>query len=64
MSVWRKVGGECLPDCICPPSKCKFKLNGMGVYYHGVGIKCVVDGEINAEKYISVLEDNLWPVIV
>ena len=23
----------------------------------------VVDGNINSEKYISILDDNLWPVV-
>lgn len=34
------------------------------ITYHGIGTICVVDGNINAEKYISVLDENLWPVIL
>jgi transposase len=33
------------------------------ITYEGVGTLTVVDGIINAEKYIDILEDNLWPVI-
>ena len=63
--VWRKVGEEYLPDCICPPSKRKLTLMIWGcITYHGIGTICVVDGNINAEKYISVLDENLWPVIL
>ena len=33
------------------------------ITYHGVGTLCMVNGNINAQKYISILDDNLWPVV-
>lgn len=36
-------------DCIC---------------YDGIGTLTSVNGNINSEKYIDILENNLWPVIV
>lgn len=32
------------------------------ITYHGIGTICVVDGNINAEKYISVLDENMLSV--
>jgi hypothetical protein len=34
------------------------------ITYNGVGTLMTVNGNINAAKYIEILEDNLWPVIV
>lgn len=36
------------------------------ISYHGIGTIYVVDGNSNAEKYtsISVLDENLWHVIL
>lgn len=34
------------------------------ISWHGVGTITAVNGNINAEKYQQVLNDNLWPVIV
>jgi hypothetical protein len=33
------------------------------ITYFGVGTLIPVDGNIYSEKYISILDDNLWPVI-
>jgi hypothetical protein len=33
------------------------------ISYYGVGILTPVEGNMNTEKYISVLDDNVWPVI-
>jgi hypothetical protein len=33
------------------------------ICYNGVGTLTKVEGNINADKYISILEDNIWPVI-
>ena len=34
------------------------------ITWYGVGTLCQVNGNINPEKYISVLDSQLWPVIV
>jgi hypothetical protein len=34
------------------------------ITFNGVGTLMTVNGNINTAKYIEILEDNLWPVIV
>ncbi|VDI01470.1 Hypothetical predicted protein [Mytilus galloprovincialis] len=34
------------------------------ITYHGVGTITVVEGNINALKYIEIIDNNLWPVVV
>ncbi len=34
------------------------------VTYDGVGTLEAVEGNINSEKYIEVLDTHLWPVVV
>ena len=34
------------------------------ISYYGVGTLTPVVGNLNSEKYINILDDNLWPVIV
>ena len=34
------------------------------ITYYGVGNLVANDGSMNTDKYISVLDDNLWPVVV
>jgi hypothetical protein len=34
------------------------------IAYYGVGNLVAIDGNMNTDKYISVLDDNLWPVVV
>jgi hypothetical protein len=63
--VWRKPGEECLPQCLSSGCKAKMSLMIWGcITFNGVGILTTVNGNINAAKYIEILEDNLWPVIV
>jgi hypothetical protein len=33
------------------------------ITYNGIGTLCFVEGNINAEKYINIIDTNLWPVI-
>ena len=33
------------------------------VCFDGVGSLAYVDGNINAQKYITILDTNIWPVI-
>ena len=43
----------------------KFSLMIWGyITYNGVGTITIVDGNMNAQKYIETLEDYLWPIIV
>jgi hypothetical protein len=34
------------------------------ITYYEVGTLVAIDGNMNTDKYISVLDDNLWPVVV
>lgn len=68
VKVWRKTSekwrGYCLGYLGQGPSRC-LKLMVWGtITYHGAGILAFVDGNMNSQKYISVLDEHLWPVIV
>jgi len=44
--------------------QCPVKVIVWGcICIHGVGTIAKVDGNINMEKYIQVLEEHLWPVL-
>lgn len=63
--IWRKVGEEWLPCCLATPPTPKLSLMIWGcITYDGVGTITVVDGNINAQHYIDILDNNLWPVVV
>ena len=63
--VWRTSKESYLPQCMCPPRQRRLSVMVWGcITYHGVGTLCMINGNINAVKYISILEDQLWPVIV
>ena len=64
--VWRKADERLRPECVgrwddwetTPRASVMF----WGcISYYGMGTP--VEGNMNTEKYISVLDDNLWPVI-
>ena len=62
--VWRKVDERLRPECNGLYQgrnyKTKFSVMFWGcISYYGV----VVVGNLNSEKYINILDDNLWPVI-
>ena len=62
--VWRSAHEAYKPECMF--AECKPKVSVMiwdCVTWHGPGTLCKVNGTINAEKYISILDDQLWPVI-
>ena len=62
--VWRKVGEEWLPVCTAQPPRKRIGVTIWGCITHnGVGTLAFVAGNINSDKYIEILEDNLWPVI-
>ena len=63
--VWRKANEAYLPQCMCPPRKRRVAVMVWGcITYDGVGTLCLVDGNITAQKYIDILDEHLWPVIV
>ena len=44
--------------------KSRFKVMVWGcITWYGIGTLSFVDGNIDAEKYLNTLEENLWPVI-
>ena len=55
-----KPGEEWLPQCLSPGCKAKISLMIWGcITLNGVGTLTTVNGNINAAKYIEILEDNL-----
>lgn len=68
VKVWRKTSekwrGYCLGYLGQGPTR-SLKLMVWGtITYHGSGILAFVDGNMNSQKYINVLDEHLWPVIV
>lgn len=62
--IWRTSKEAYLSQCMCPPRQRRVSIMVWGcITYYGVGTLCLVKGNINAEKYISILENHLWPVI-
>jgi hypothetical protein len=66
--VWRKVDERLRPVCNgCYQGrnyKTKFSVMFWGcISYYGVGTLTPVVGNLNSEKYINILDDNLWPVM-
>lgn len=64
--IWRKRGEGWRPDLVeARRAKPSYEVMIWGcISWHGVGTITAVNGNINAEKYQQVLNDNLWPVIV
>lgn len=62
--VWRTSNEAYLSQCMWPPRQRRVAIMVWGcITHYGVGTLCLVNGNINAEKYISILENHLWPVI-
>ena len=63
--VWRKKDEGWRPDLVTPKqSKPCYEVMVWGcITWGGVGTITSVHGNINAEKYQEILEENLWPVI-
>lgn len=62
--VWRKAGEEWDPPCIAPHAGRRLDLMIWGcITYNGVGTLCVVDGNINAHKYIEIIDNHLCSVV-
>lgn len=62
--VWRKADEGWRPDLVGRRAQPSFQVMVWGcICFEGVGTLTRVDGNINANKYINILEDNIWPVI-
>lgn len=68
VKVWRTRGEAYRPECLgYVKPYCGKQLTMMVwgcITYYGVGTLVFVNGNMNSEKYIEVLDNNLWPVIV
>ena len=61
---WRRRGEEWTPPCLNPVRGVRVSLMIWGcITYEGVSTLTVVDGNINAQKYIEVIDNFVWPVI-
>ncbi|MCG8112906.1 MAG: IS630 family transposase [Candidatus Thiodiazotropha taylori] len=66
--VWGKDNEKWLPRCLGEHSDPKPHVRASVMFwgcitYDGVGTLVPVDGNINSQKYVNILEDNLWPVV-
>ena len=66
--AWRKVDDRLRPECNGLYQgrnyKTKFSVMFWGcISYYGLGTLTPVVGNLNSEKYINNLDDNIWPVI-
>lgn len=62
--VWKKTGEGWRPDLAARQNGRKFSIMVWGcLCFNDVGNLCQVEGKINSEKYINILDTNLWPVI-
>ena len=60
ISFWWKVSEDEMPCCLTQPSAPKFSLMIWGCFtYYGVGTITVVDGNINAQKNIDIIDERL-----
>ena len=58
--VWRKVGEEYDQACIQTTVKYPGKVNVWGCFsWHGLGELVVIDGNLDAKQFVSILHDNL-----
>ena len=66
--VWRRSGEEWTPPCLNPGRSFRVSLMIWGCItktymYEGVGTLTVVDSNINAQKYIEVIDNFVWPLL-
>ena len=61
--VWKKSGEGWRPFLVTRLNGIKFNIMvWMCLCFHGVGTLCRVEGNINLEKCINILDTHLWPV--
>ena len=67
LKVWRKASEKWRPEClgyIANVSSSNIKIMVWGcLTYYGVGTLAFIDGNMNSQKYIQTLDDNIWPVV-
>ena len=67
LKVWRRVGEQWRPECLGFMNACAgktFKIMVWGcVSYFGTGDLVFVDGNMNSQKYIQVLDNHLMPSV-
>jgi len=62
--IWRRPDKEWNPPCLNPGRRVRVSLVIWGcITFEGVGTLTVVDGNINGQKYIEVIDNFLWAVI-
>ena len=66
--IWRKSDEAWRPECLGMYSGHSPRKNVSAMFwgcisYNGIGTLTPVDGNIDSEKYIEVLDQHLWPVI-
>ena len=67
IKVWRRVGEKWRPECLgvmkmAPGQTLKIMVWG-SISYFGLGSLAFVEGTMNSEKYIDVLDQHLWPSV-
>lgn len=65
--IWRKGDETGLPDCISPCIQRKISAMLWGCFsFNGVGTLSKVNGTINSDKYIEILDNNyiLWTIML
>ena len=62
--IWRKGDEKYNPQLVCPAPRRRFSVMIWGcVCFQGVGTLTAVQGNINAQKYLQIIDNNIWPVI-
>ena len=62
--TWQRPGKEWTAPCLNPGRGVRVSFMIWGcITYEGVGTLTVVDGNSNAQKYIEVSDNFVWPVI-
>lgn len=67
--VWRKADERLRPECLGVrgdrETTCRASVMFWGcITFYGVGTLKAIEGNMNSDKYIDVLDECLWPVVV
>ena len=66
--IWRRDDEKWAPRCLGEHADANHNVRASVMFwgcitYDGVGTLAVIDGNINSQNYIDILDTNLWPVI-